>query len=595
MPHVQELSDQQWIDRLFGSAHPELKPVIRMKVVMRQPLSPPPNGAQVFGPNWVEFEINATNRIIGEVSYNISKPIFPGMGDESEIKTDEITFRLANPDGILATTQADGVIRASEIERGQVYIFAQIGDSTNLFPVYRGKLVGPPREARGFSEFTVRSTAYDAIRKSVLYDDYNNPNGQHAYVKDGVFFSTPLEVATSGGEFCQYHGIITFDPVGTPITSVTNSGSDKIILLRLNLSGAAKVGKYEIEFTGPKSFVCRYPDNVEYQGNIINDFESPNVSIPGVFNGSLSGWGGQFDFNGVSFTQFPFNAWNNVDATGVKITFQIAWTAKGNPWSMIKVLLERVFLENYGQTPTENPGLPIDWATLNALEKRFKWNEVWVSVTNLNNSVWEEQDGRPLNYLAVAQSIAHHCLSSIILLQDGTISATTPFLDDRAIYDLTGNESIVERVISGRDQVNYIDIKFGSDGFTGNYATNYTNDFRVDTDTEIRRLTIPMPYYKLGQSNQKIDWLMKTILRRYMLIQNEIELTITPNMGLPLYPGDVVRVVSGLQPVFAIFVEIIAVSVTIGREVKVKAIPIQPPEGKALKLCTGKFDTEVII
>jgi len=64
----------------------------------------------------------------------------------------------------------------------------------------------------------------------------------------------------------------------------------------------------------------------------------------------------------------------------------------------------------------------------------------------------------------------------------------------------------------------------------------------------------------------------------------------TPNMGLTLLPGDIVRVVSTQAPIVSTVVEIISIGIEIGGEVQVKAATVQQiAEGPVATLCASTY------
>jgi hypothetical protein len=100
-------------------------------------------------------------------------------------------------------------------------------------------------------------------------------------------------------------------------------------------------------------------------------------------------------------------------------------------------------------------------------------------------------------------------------------------------------------------------------------------------------------FYKFPISLQEARWLAETYKRRHFYgrqAQTVISFNVTPQMGLTLMPGDVVRVVSLSPPYVSVICEIISVDMEIGGAVGIKAATIQQlVEGEPAEVCTAQY------
>ncbi len=243
------------------------------------------------------------------------------------------------------------------------------------------------------------------------------------FVNRSVFVPTQID------GFRAYGGNITFNEEGQGITTIENENAEQLDIKRIGIQNGAKPGQYRIEFQSDTNFTITYPDNEERQGSILTDF----------------------NFGAIDIYRLD---WIGNDGTDVVITFQVfAPNVTGNPISIIRNLIEKTFLLNYGELPGTNPAyntVPVLWSTFDELEREFKGLKVWVSETVKDNNAWKLETGKlPITYIKLAQKIADHCGCSILINEEGLIKIQGPRTYDGDVYDLNGTFLLPEYTIKG--------------------------------------------------------------------------------------------------------------------------------------------------
>ncbi|NIV12883.1 MAG: hypothetical protein GWN62_16860 [Aliifodinibius sp.] len=611
MPHPLELPVQAQIDALYRMSIGQIKPVVRFIGRALEVTGTHPGGAPIFGTNYVDIDLDISNRVRGKITVSMEKPRIAN-DDETGIVVSEIGLDIINTDEYFAVTQTAAILSPADIDNAEIQIFARLEGVTDVVPIYRGRVISRPVESRGLCQFRIRDIGWNIIRKPMLHEFIDRipvtilPGGGVQYpgnavsvvgqqgidVDDFNLLSSERRVTTPNGYIAFYSGIVTFSALGDPIVDVTNNDPSKIKIRTINIKNKAKLGRYKLLFDGKHSFTLTYPDNSTYSGNLFEPFTSPAVDIP------LAAWAlSNINYTTGTFLQPSFD----VDARGVEIEFQVWYTVSGNPGTIIKNLIEKGLAENVGTLPNTGSGtnpytqLRVDWPTFDEMEKRFADICVFVSETNKDNSVWERKTGnQPVSWLRIAQRVADHVASFIVIQPDGLITVKLPYIDDTTIYDLTTEEAITAHTINPVDQFNYLSVQYAYDHSNNAYLVSADKDFRTFPEYEENRITVNAPYFKGGVSKRQAEWLRDTLARHYYPTQVSLNITVTPQMGLTLLPGDKVQLISREQPRIETYAEIRKVDKTIGGTCNIEATPIDNPEGAAFTLCISGFGGELL-
>jgi len=208
--HILDL-DPARRDALYVMNSPMIRPIVRMRVYARAQTGTTAGGFPIYSNTFDYYDFNISDRLLERVNYSMQKPRFGGDEDFDGLPID-VDLTLLNSDGFLATFQNGYGIRAQDIEQGEVRIYANIGVG-NPIEMFQGRIIGRPTESKGRSIIKVRGSLWDALRKPVLYEQFQ---GMWAS-SDGVeFYTTPFAINCVGGHFCAYHGIVKWDSNGRP-------------------------------------------------------------------------------------------------------------------------------------------------------------------------------------------------------------------------------------------------------------------------------------------------------------------------------------------------------------------------------------------
>lgn len=546
---------------------PDIRPIVRLRVSALAQTGTDAGGFPIYGTTFQTYDFNVADSLLGRISYGMQKPRFAGDEQFDGLPID-LTLELVNPDGYLATFQNGYGLRAQDIEQGEVRIYANIGVG-NPIEMFQGRIYGRPSETKGRTVIKARGSLWDAIRKPVTYESFA---GMTAY-SDGLTFTTQSAHLTAvGGDFCVFHGLVTWDSNGRPQPAFRQE-SGTMSLSSVIVNTGAKLGVYRIEFRDTTNFTITYPDNQTYTGSINLNLLSPAIVI-------------------------ETTAWIGTDGTDTVIEFEIGVSYKGNPVAIAYNLLEKGLLGNWGALPQLNPAVRIDWPTFETLAQRFKTFVVFVDATNKDNKVWEKRGAdQPLDTATLAQWVLKHVSCTLTLTSDGLITLISPYIDDMDVWPLQTKSDILVDGISIEgigEAVNYLTLQFGHDSRSNTFGGSIVEDMRMNATASIVETNANAHFYKFPQSYQEALWLAETFKRRHFFgrtAQTIISFNVTPQMGLTLLPGDIVRVVSQERPFVSAICEIINVDMEIGGAVGIKAATIQQtPEGQRAEVCTAQYN-----
>lgn len=565
-------------NQLFTTAAGAITPALQLKTQSKVAIATGPDGVSTFSPNYWNVTWNDQHRLLANrpISISLRKPILPKDGTrENSITASEISVAFNNTDEHFATTQLGGILNPEYIEQTEIVLLANLGNSGIPFPMYRGTAVGLPEERAGETVLTFRNAMWNMITRPVLFERYGA--GQVAQVNGGSYtFGTET---VGAGQLVAFDAVVVFAEEGTPLTSATNSKPDDVSLQRVDIENGALPGQYTIEFTTATDYRITFPNNEFFFG-----------TTAATFTGGNTGFGNTW---GPWAVRILPGYWSAVgDPTGAKIEFYVSWVARGNPITLVKNLLEKALLENWGQVPTQPATLPIDWSAFDAVEAAFAGYTVHVDVTNPNNDVWERKKGnRPVNCLALAQQIADHVACQITLDTFGFVSITAPGVFEQGVYEISdgGNyPGIISHRILPQERFNFVQFRYGALSLSNNYSTVIPYDLRQAATDLKQEVVINLPFFKQGVNQWEADAISALYMDRVLRSFVRIELVLKPNWVLPILPGDRFRVRTSTQPRMDMVVEVYDVNKTLGGTGVVRAFRIQPPS-KSSKFCQAKF------
>ncbi len=573
MPHVEELSGplQTALTRMDVA---EIKPKVTFLGRSLVQTGTNAGGFPVFGTTYQSVSVDISNRVsdTDPIRINMEKPIFPNSSDDRLISSSGVALPLINTDTRMSCTQSGSIIDPDSIENGAVIIQGRIGSLSTVLNMFTGRITGLPSEKVNKSTLEVIDSLFDSITTELRYENF----GQNAYVLSGNLVTDGVEINQGIGSLKFHDGYLTYDEQGNLITTFENNKPEIIDLLDIYIKSGARLGVYTIEFLASGGFRVSFPDSTFMQGDTATVFDSPAITIHPSFWQIAQG---QTNFNGT------------------KITFQLNYNVEGNPFSIIKNFIEKSYLKNWGDTPSDTSQisyagltLPVLWASLDELERRFRLIKVYVSVGNKNNEVFEKKPGgKPINCISVAQQVADHCFTSILIDNSGEMRAQGPQIFDTPIYDLTDTHLITFELI-GQSKDNFLTANYGQNGSSGAYGKKIEHDLRNFTDTPIQEVTINFPFYKIGVSDNHAAYFARLFKERIKLAHVRARATVIPQFGISLIPGDRIRIVTGKQPSVTHYFEIYSASKTINFDpVDIEMAKIQTPEGVELSPCIYSF------
>jgi len=557
--HISQLP--QPLSGLLTYAGIDIRPVVWIEVVT---LTANPNGS--FGPTYSRYRFEITDRLLNTPSIQMERPRWPNDGGEDKpVASTECTIELDNSDAKFGVAQTGSILRGEDIEQSHIDIYADV--EGNLVNWFSGRVVGRPTEIAGKTTFSVIGYLWECIRKPVKYENFGTVSRlvmgilrnetQTVAGTDTYLSPTTVHVDAVGQHFCIHHGLIAFDGGGRAVTRLNRSGGATIALQSLRIGNAADLGKYTIRFNSPKSFVLLTPRNAAYTGSIRSGLPADSP------------------------IQISASDWNGNDGTGIEIEFWVSWSAVGNGIAMAYHLLEKGLLDNWGILPG-NLAAKIDAPGFTYWARRFEGLTLHVDATNADNGVFEGKgNNRPLEYGGLVNKILSHYQCSLTMLVDGTISITSPYIDDRPAYPHSTAEATVSDYVTleGGDTINYITVQFGGDP-SGGFAAPIYIDLNPNAEQRVEKV-FSLPFAKVGIGSRFAQWWEQTMVRRMMLKQTLVKYDLEAGHGLLINAGDRITVQSNVLPVINQRCEIVSVSRQLGEGASVVAAMVQDGEGPA--------------
>jgi len=586
MPHPLDLTgDLKEI--LFNNVVQDLKTRVWFKGRAR--VATITNGFPVFTGGFQDVFFELSNRVLGDITLSLSRPFLPLQGSENSIKATQIKVQVQNTDGFIATTQDGAVIDPDSIEGGTIYVSLGFDSTLDEFDLFTGRIIGLPTEERGKTIFQVRDTIWEGIKTPLQFENYGNINGkiQESREVNGALINTVVTLENPRGfDYEALAGYALYGEDATIITAVSNSDVDTIGLDKLTIKNAADLGRYFIEFVDDTEFRVTHPDNTILYGNIDDDFESDFLLIKAV------DWDAKVAkavIVGLD-TETIF-----VASREVKIEIQVYWSASGNPVSIIKNLIEKGLAQNWGDEPglgATTSNQRVAWSTFDELEVRFDGYEVFVSVTNGDNKVFERRAGnKPINAITLAQEVARHIASAIVIDNNGMITISGPFVYDSTLHPLDDDFAIMKHKVTGIKRSNFVITKYGYNDLANTYGLDTENqDLRQNTDIEFEELTFSFPFYKAGINDNQVQLVRDLFIDRIVRNPVQIEATIKRNFAITMIPTDRFQLDTATQPKLSGIFEVFKIGKGFEKEGKATLFKIQDNQIPEPKFCTFQFD-----
>lgn len=550
--HIRDLP--QPLQNKLANAGTEISPIVMITVTTLQAM---PNGS--YGPAFATYRFDISDRLLEDPRITIERSRWPDDGDFL-LRAIECTLRFDNSDRIFAVAQGGAILRAEDIEQSIVDIYADVGGTvTNWFS---GRVVGRPTERAGETTFVVSGHIWEAIRKTVLYENFGTVFHAGKFQTQSVvgglsgFGANTVHIECIGQHFCAHHGLVAFDGGGNYLPRFTKTGGT-IELLTMRLSNRLKLGKYTLKFTSHSGYTLTCPSNVVYSGNRFRGIDP------------------------LSPVQIGRDDWaEGGDGLGCIIEFYVSWAAYGNGIAMVYNHLEKALLDNQGALPDNTPSVRLDRATFVYWAQRFASFPIHVDVTNENNDSLNGDDrNRPVEYGDLVERILAHYQCSLTMLPDGTISISGPYMDDRPSYPHDTATAILKGSLElqGGDTVNYLTIQYGGDT-DGGFSAPIIRNLNPNAAQRVEKI-FTLPWIKVGIGDRHASWWEKMIVRRYMRKQTLVKYTVDMGNGLLLAAGDRITVESPILPILSQRCEIIQVTRSIGDVTEVLAAMVQDGEG----------------
>lgn len=537
MPHIFELPANQATEL----ASPGLAP-IRAKVTLDASLLPVvtanADGSYVFGPTHQQANIDITSLVRNKyIAIRSAIPPLP-TEDGRANQQGSVTIQIDNTARYFAAVQDEAILDPDKIQQSEVSIYATCGPMPEL-PLYKGKVIETPVEEEGKTTIRTRSVLWDLIDVPLALevgDDDLDTITPKLFV-DETIISTP----TTEGGVKYYHGVGVFDQFGDVRTSVSNDSPQAVLLSRVDFQRnendeAPYLGKFTITFLSPTEFEVTQPDGIVSRGNVDVDFNS------GFLNILASYW--TIDIN--------------EDATGAVIEFNTYYTAFGNPFTICKHLLYKSLTGEWGGAVSEPATLPVDWAAFAKLETAFPSWRIFFCETNDDNDVFSPNvSDKPKRIKDVLQKILDHVGCQLTYTPDGLISMKSSLytIAPFTLYTYvgsnlsSGNERKASHSIqAGGPKFERLLIKYGLNPISGDYGSKKVQ-ITPGTEDKFNTYEIALDYYKAVRSDRMVEAISTRLFQTAALSNRRLKMSMLPNYGLPMQPGDKFEVNMATQPV----------------------------------------------
>lgn len=537
MASVNDLSANQALE-LSGDGIAGIFPEVKLSAKMRGIQAQNPDGSYDFGTGgYIDHELNLSSYLLNDsIVIRSQVPFLPTNGGAVNNEGD-VQIQIANSFKYIATIQNESILDPDSIQNAEVTVSANCG-LMDALQLYKGKVIRAPREEEGKTTFSTKAIIWDIIDTEVKLERVAGGDIAPAFYLDSSGGLTKASTIPSGKNIEFQHGITVFDENGDLRSSVSNSKSSEIQLLRVEFSENADdefalLGKYSIKFTNATQFELTHPDNQIFTGDILTDFNSGNVAINSTY-------------------------WNVIgDPTDAEIEFYCSYTVSGNPVTIVKNLLYKAFSNDWGNDPDEPASYNVDWLKFTEYEAYFNSTKVYVSETNKENSVFDPfGDSKPLRVRDFCQRILDHIGSQLTFNPEGKISMNcdwyllpTEFVPTYQAPQLSnGNRRTAAHLLdSTGPKYNRMIVKYGLNPITNNYSG--TTTFVISGDSRFNTLRVSFPYFKKSKNDNDVASLNCTLWDIAKKASTVLRATFKPNWGLPIAPGDKFEASFATQPV----------------------------------------------
>lgn len=593
MPLLEELSTaKQTILSNYAVPHIGLKIVLKGNSLVVQSVNV--DGTWNLSTTYHPIEIDVSERLSGQhpVRIRSKKPILPSSdGFATRGANVEITF--INHDGPFALVADGAIFDPGTIRQLEVQIYSTFGTEEHLH--YTGRAIGPPKEEFGETTFTFRDALYEIIDIPVrmgIFDAAQNTVG----FPSGLFTATPY---TFPSGMQMYDTYTAFRENGLAFPHAESTNLESLNLLDVEFPpGHYPISKYEIEFDTNTTFIFRSPTAAEESGNIGADFTSSE---------------------GIIIRAASWNIAGGADIVGDKFSIFTYFNAFGNPFTIIKAVLEWAFLNSWDNaTLTQPTTIPVNWDKLDELEDYFENffddpYRVYVAETNSDPKVYGYQNDAPFSVKRLIEKIGFHVGCSLDFDQQGRVTFSHDHRGLQTLYPDIDSTKVLSHYFQGRS-AEYTDFRllYGLNPVNGNYSSEITLQAKPLADYDntltynagdivlhqgqqwvsrngsaaggfnpaewqihkVKEFRIAFDYYKRGVSFLQATERADLISKRAFLASTRVSVTLPPQYGLTVVPGDKFRAVFTIQPAKTIDLEVIEVNLLPGQPVSLVCVEI---------------------
>jgi hypothetical protein len=606
MAHVIDLKRNQ-AQELSADGLAQIKPVVKLRADAHGVTGTNADGSINFGRGgYLSQELNLTARILNrDVVVKSRIPILPTNGGSTNNEGD-VAIQIANGFKYLGTIQDEAILDPDVIQDAEITIEAECG-TMDALTIYKGRVVKAPTEEEGKTTFRTKAAWWDLIDKEIKLE-YNEQNGFSAnsntnplYHLDSTRNLTIRGYTPASGGITFHHGISIWDDSGNLRSSVTNSKSQEVELLRVNFEEndddePPLLGKYTIRFyaydatSGTGFFEVTMPDNRTYTGDTSSQFNEAWIEITPSY-------------------------WNVIgDPTDAEIEFYATYTVVGNPITIAKNLIYKALSSAWGDDPAEPTSLAVDWTKWAELEAYFNGVTVYVSETNEDNKVFNPfTDSKPLRAKDFIQRVLDHVGCQLTFNESGELSVNCSWylLPTEQVYTYTtatlsagDTRKASHSIEASGTKYDRMLVRYGLNPITGDFSGRFVavNSAAATPNT----IEFAFPYFKRSKNDYDVQALQNTLWDIVQKAHVILKAKLKPNWGLPLLPGDKMAVNFTTAPVLpnsntgrGQYWQIFRVSKRIGGLCEIEAHEIPDPfvplrgcfwELCADDLCTGNVD-----
>jgi len=548
---------------LVSPGLPAIKPKVVLYGSMRGTSSSNPDGTFNFTASYNNGAVLDVSCGILNAAVVISNkiPVLPTKNGKAD-QGGTVRIQLDNTQKYISSFQEEAIINRALLKDMEVEVSAVFQGEEMV--LYTGKIVKQPQEEWRKTTIETKGRLWDIIDTTILQEKSSSGPVQPQYeiqldatgVKTVINnpYVHPLP-PTASYRVEHYHGVTVWNEYAEIRTAVTNEGPELIELLKIDFvadinGNPPLLGKYTIEIIGVQTtsfvpperkpiFKITQPDNQTYESNT---------------DGSIS----------QGFVQIDSAGWNIPTGTereeivGNVIEVFCYYTVSGNPISIVKNLLEKSIKGNWGENFTQDTLLPVNWLRLNELETLYAGVTIYVSETNKDNKVYSHNEtAKPWRTKDLIQKILDHIECQLTYDPDGKISINTrQYLlsgeslrkyEDCNVGGPGTKRATGHKIVPTSNQYDRLVIRYGWNDFTENYSDKVVHLEGVKE--KYTSIEVGFDYFKAQINQNDIASKSGNLWEIVKVADATLELSLLPNWGLPVQPGDKFEAEFTVQPV----------------------------------------------